>query len=59
MSDEERRTYGLRFAGKPAEGLIMLRAEVRGDQLTLTKSWVSDEVGWTDQPGDVRILPWG
>jgi L-aspartate oxidase len=28
-------------------------------ELTLTKRWVAEETGWTDQPGDVRILPWG
>ena len=27
--------------------------------LALNKTWISAEVGWTDQPGDVRILPWG
>ena len=29
------------------------------DGIELEKSWVSEEAGWTDQPGDVRILPWG
>jgi fumarate reductase (CoM/CoB) subunit A len=28
-------------------------------ELTLKKSWVGEEAGWVDQPGDVRILPWG
>jgi fumarate reductase (CoM/CoB) subunit A len=27
--------------------------------LTLDKRWISADVGWTDQPGDIRILPWG
>ena len=27
--------------------------------LTLRKHWVESEVGWVDQPGDVRIKPWG
>jgi succinate dehydrogenase/fumarate reductase flavoprotein subunit len=27
--------------------------------LTLRKNWVESEVGWVDQPGDVRIKPWG
>jgi succinate dehydrogenase/fumarate reductase flavoprotein subunit len=27
--------------------------------LTLRKQWVESEVGWVDQPGDVRIKPWG
>ena len=27
--------------------------------LTLRKNWVESEVGWVDQPGDVRIRPWG
>jgi succinate dehydrogenase/fumarate reductase flavoprotein subunit len=29
------------------------------EELTLTKKWVAKEGGWTDQPGDVRIKPWG
>jgi len=28
-------------------------------EVTLEKRWLSADVGWTDQPGDVRILPWG
>jgi succinate dehydrogenase/fumarate reductase flavoprotein subunit len=28
-------------------------------ELRLEKRWVSAETGWTDQPGDIRILPWG
>jgi fumarate reductase (CoM/CoB) subunit A len=27
--------------------------------LALRKQWVESEVGWVDQPGDVRIKPWG
>jgi len=27
--------------------------------LTLRKQWVESEAGWVDQPGDVRIKPWG
>lgn len=27
--------------------------------LTLEKRWVCEDSGWTDQPGDVRITPWG
>jgi L-aspartate oxidase len=27
--------------------------------LALRKHWVESEVGWVDQPGDVRIKPWG
>jgi succinate dehydrogenase/fumarate reductase flavoprotein subunit len=27
--------------------------------LLLRKQWVESEVGWVDQPGDVRIKPWG
>lgn len=27
--------------------------------LVLSKQWVESEVGWVDQPGDVRIKPWG
>jgi L-aspartate oxidase len=28
-------------------------------RIELTKKWVCAETGWVDQPGDVRILPWG
>jgi len=31
----------------------------KGADLILTKRWVAEDGGWTDQPGDVRILPWG
>jgi L-aspartate oxidase len=31
----------------------------RNGELALSKRWVAQETGWTDQPGDVRILPWG
>ena len=27
--------------------------------LKLKKRWVADQEGWADQPGDVRITPWG
>jgi len=27
--------------------------------LSLRKQWVESDVGWVDQPGDVRIKPWG
>jgi fumarate reductase (CoM/CoB) subunit A len=27
--------------------------------LALRKQWVESDVGWVDQPGDVRIKPWG
>lgn len=30
-----------------------------GENIRLEKKWVSEPEGWTDQPGDVRILPWG
>jgi succinate dehydrogenase/fumarate reductase flavoprotein subunit len=28
-------------------------------QLRLRRHWVAENYGWTDQPGDVRIKPWG
>lgn len=28
-------------------------------ELKLEKKWASDGIGWVDQPGDIRILPWG
>jgi len=27
--------------------------------LALRRQWVAEKYGWTDQPGDVRIKPWG
>lgn len=27
--------------------------------LLLRKQWIESDVGWVDQPGDVRIRPWG
>ena len=28
-------------------------------KLKLEKKWINEETGWVDQPGDVRIMPWG
>lgn len=28
-------------------------------ELAVRKQWVESEIGWVDQPGDVRIKPWG
>ena len=28
-------------------------------QLDLQRRWVAEQTGWQDQPGDVRITPWG
>jgi succinate dehydrogenase/fumarate reductase flavoprotein subunit len=28
-------------------------------ELELKKQWVCEQDGWVDEPGDVRILPWG
>lgn len=28
-------------------------------QLRLRREWVAQDTGWVDQPGDVRIKPWG
>lgn len=30
-----------------------------GGELSLNKAWVNEEHGWVDQPGDIRIQPWG
>lgn len=27
--------------------------------LEIEKRWINEDVGWTDQPGDIRISPWG
>jgi fumarate reductase (CoM/CoB) subunit A len=31
----------------------------QGGSLQLDKKWINEKVGWIDQPGDVRIKPWG
>jgi len=36
--------------------LFITKSEGR---LKLEKKWVCEGLGWVDQPGDVRILPWG
>ena len=36
---------------------IMISRGARG--LAFAPRWASKDVGWTDQPGDIRILPWG
>ena len=28
-------------------------------KLVQEKKWINEETGWVDQPGDVRIMPWG
>ena len=28
-------------------------------KLVQAKKWINEEIGWTDAPGDVRIMPWG
>jgi L-aspartate oxidase len=41
------------------EWLTNIFASRNNGDLVLRKQWVEDEVGWVDQPGDVRIKPWG
>ncbi|HXU04445.1 MAG TPA: hypothetical protein VN903_25965, partial [Polyangia bacterium] len=38
---------------------ILVTRSPGAGEVTLEKRWLSADVGWTDQPGDVRILPWG
>jgi succinate dehydrogenase/fumarate reductase flavoprotein subunit len=28
-------------------------------EVHLEKTWVNEDAGWVDQPGDIRIQPWG
>ncbi|MCC7385295.1 MAG: FAD-binding protein [Deltaproteobacteria bacterium] len=43
-----------------ARWLTNLMATRRADgALELAEKWVAQEQGWIDQPGDVRIKPWG
>jgi len=39
--------------------LANIFASRREGRLELVKKWVCEETGWVDQPGDVRIKPWG
>jgi L-aspartate oxidase len=39
--------------------LTSLLATRREGRLELRKKWINEEVGWTDEPQDVRIKPWG
>jgi succinate dehydrogenase/fumarate reductase flavoprotein subunit len=39
--------------------LSSLLASRRDGKLELRKEWINEGVGWTDEPGDVRIKPWG
>jgi fumarate reductase (CoM/CoB) subunit A len=41
------------------EWLTNLFASKRDGVLELKRKWVSEKQGWVDQPGDVRIKPWG
>jgi succinate dehydrogenase / fumarate reductase flavoprotein subunit len=42
-----------------ANWLTNLLISRRDGAIEIRKHWVSEEAGWTDQPGDLRILPWG
>jgi L-aspartate oxidase len=39
--------------------LTNIFASWRNGQLLLRREWVAKSHGWVDQPGDVRIRPWG
>ncbi|MCU1333254.1 MAG: hypothetical protein JWM08_2246 [Candidatus Angelobacter sp.] len=51
-----RRDYPNRADNEWLTNIFVSRSN--GD-LALRKQWVESEVGWVDQPGDVRIKPWG
>lgn len=51
-----RRDYPLRADKDWLTNIFVSRSN--GD-LGFRKQWVESEVGWVDQPGDVRIKPWG
>jgi succinate dehydrogenase/fumarate reductase flavoprotein subunit len=42
-----------------ARWLANIFASRHEGKLGLAKKWVGEETGWVDQPGDVRIKPWG
>lgn len=42
-----------------ANWLTNLFATHRDGELTIRKHWINEEGGWTDQPDDIRISPWG
>ena len=39
--------------------LTNLFASNREGRLELKRRWVCEKQGWVDEPGDVRIRPWG
>jgi succinate dehydrogenase/fumarate reductase flavoprotein subunit len=51
-----RRDYPKRSDDEWLTNIFISRSN--GD-LALRKQWVEKDVGWVDQPGDVRIKPWG
>jgi succinate dehydrogenase/fumarate reductase flavoprotein subunit len=42
-----------------SQWLTNIFASKKNEQLELRKKWVCSGDGWTDEPGDVRIKPWG
>lgn len=42
-----------------ANWLTNLFATHKDGKLVVDKRWINEEPGWTDQPEDVRIKPWG
>ncbi|MEO0366956.1 MAG: FAD-binding protein [Pseudomonadota bacterium] len=42
-----------------ANWLTNLFATHRNGELEVRREWINEESGWEDQPGDIRISPWG
>ena len=42
-----------------AQWMTNIFATVTEGELKLSKRWINEAAGWVDQPGDVRIKPWG
>jgi succinate dehydrogenase/fumarate reductase flavoprotein subunit len=42
-----------------ANWLTTIVATKNAEKLALEKRWINKDVGWCDEPGDVRIKPWG
>jgi fumarate reductase (CoM/CoB) subunit A len=48
------------FPGRDdANWLTNIVATRQNGELSLKKGWVCEQEGWVDEPGDLRILPWG
>ena len=42
-----------------ADWMLNLFASQKNCELSIRKEWINADNGWTDEPGDIRISPWG